>query len=79
MSWIVIFDPFSGNTLVLDQLQGGLITVAVAAVMINAMNFVDGLDGLAAGIGLIAAVAICLFSVGLLHDQGGDVSAIRRH
>lgn len=75
VSWIVIFDPFSGNTLVLDQLQGGLITVAVAAVMINAMNFVDGLDGLAAGIGLIAAVAICLFSVGLLHDQGGDVSA----
>ena len=64
VSWIVIFDPFSGNTLVLDQLQGGLITVAVAAVMINAMNFVDGLDGLAAGIGLIAAVAICLFSVG---------------
>jgi len=75
VSWIVIFDPFSGNTLVLDQLQGGLITVAVAAVMINAMNFVDGLDGLAAGIGLIAAVAICLFSVGLLADQGGDVSA----
>ncbi|MFZ2526210.1 MAG: MraY family glycosyltransferase [Rhodococcus sp. (in: high G+C Gram-positive bacteria)] len=75
VSWIVIFDPFSGNTLVLDQLQGGLITVAVAAVMINAMNFVDGLDGLAAGIGLIAAVAICLFSVGLLQDQGGDVSA----
>ncbi|MFZ3394980.1 MraY family glycosyltransferase [Rhodococcus sp. 7Tela_A2] len=75
VSWIVIYDPFSGSTLVLDQLQGGLITVAVAAVMINAMNFVDGLDGLAAGLGLIAAVAICVFSVGLLLDQGGDVSA----
>lgn len=75
VSWIVIYNPFDGSTLVLDQLQGGLITVAVAAVMINAMNFVDGLDGLAAGLGLIAAVAICVFSVGLLLDQGGDVSA----
>ncbi len=51
VSWIVIYDPFSASTLVLDQLQGGLITVAVAAVTINAMNFVDGLDGLAAGLG----------------------------
>ena len=75
VSWIVIYDPFSASTLVLDQLQGGLITVAVAAVTINAMNFVDGLDGLAAGLGLIAALAICAFSVGLLLDQGGDVSA----
>lgn len=75
VSWIVVYDPFSASTLVLDQLQGGLITVGVAAVMINAMNFVDGLDGLAAGLGLIAALAICAFSVGLLLDQGGDVSA----
>ena len=34
--------------------------------MVNAMNFVDGLDGLAAGIGPIAAAAICVFSLGLL-------------
>ena len=44
VSWIVIYDPFSASTLVLDQLQGGLITVAVAAVMIKAMIFVDELD-----------------------------------
>ena len=37
------------------------------------MNFVDGLDGLAAGLGLITASAICIFSVGLLRDHGGDV------
>ena len=37
------------------------------------MNFVDGLDGLAAGLGLITALAICMFSVGLLRDHGGDV------
>lgn len=75
VSWIVIYEPFGGSTLILDQLQAGLFTVLVAVVMINAMNFVDGLDGLAAGLGLIAAVAICVFSVGLLHDQGGDVGA----
>lgn len=75
VSWIVIYQPFDGSTLILDQLQAGLFTVLVAVVMINAMNFVDGLDGLAAGLGLIAAVAICVFSVGLLHDQGGDVGA----
>ncbi|QBJ97966.1 undecaprenyl/decaprenyl-phosphate alpha-N-acetylglucosaminyl 1-phosphate transferase [Rhodococcus sp. ABRD24] len=76
VSWYLIFLPFGeGSTVILDQLQAGLVTVAVAVVMINAMNFVDGLDGLAAGLGLIAALAICAFSVGLLHDQGGDVSA----
>jgi UDP-GlcNAc:undecaprenyl-phosphate GlcNAc-1-phosphate transferase len=76
VSWLVLYIPFGGGTtVVLDQLQGGLFTVLVAVVMINAMNFVDGLDGLAAGLGLIASVAICVFSVGLLHEQGGDVSA----
>jgi UDP-GlcNAc:undecaprenyl-phosphate GlcNAc-1-phosphate transferase len=76
VSWLVVYVPFGGGTTwVLDQLQGGLFTVLVAVVMINAMNFVDGLDGLAAGLGLIASLAILVFSVGLLHEQGGDVSA----
>ncbi len=76
VSWFVIYNPFGGgSTVILDQLQAGLVTVAIAVVMINAMNFVDGLDGLAAGLGLIAAVACCIFSLGLLHEQGGDVSA----
>lgn len=75
VSWFVIYLPFGGgSTLILDQLQAGLMTVLVAVVMVNAMNFVDGLDGLAAGLGLIAALAIFAFSVGLLHDLGGDVS-----
>ncbi|WP_304944904.1 glycosyltransferase family 4 protein [Skermania sp. ID1734] len=76
VSWYVIYLPIgNADTVVLDQLQAGLVTVAVTVVMINAMNFVDGLDGLAAGLGLIASIAICIFSVGLLHEQGGDVSA----
>ncbi|WP_068278933.1 glycosyltransferase family 4 protein [Aldersonia kunmingensis] len=75
VSWFVVYSPIgSGSTIVLDQLQAGLVTVGVTVVMINAMNFVDGLDGLAAGLGLISALAICAFSMGLLHEQGGDVS-----
>ncbi|NMM86059.1 undecaprenyl-phosphate alpha-N-acetylglucosaminyl 1-phosphate transferase [Rhodococcus sp. SRB_17] len=76
VSWFIIYNPFGeGSTIILDQIQSGLFTVAIAVATINAMNFVDGLDGLAAGLGLIAAVAILIFSIGLLHDQGGDVSA----
>jgi len=36
-------------------------------------ELLDGLDGLAAGLGLITAMAICIYSVGLLRDHGGDV------
>jgi UDP-GlcNAc:undecaprenyl-phosphate GlcNAc-1-phosphate transferase len=76
VSWYLLFVPWGGGqTIILDQLQAGLVTVMITLVMVNAMNFVDGLDGLAAGLGLIAAVAICIFSIGLLHQQGGDVSA----
>ena len=42
--------------------------------VINAMNFVDGLDGLAAGLGTIAAMAILVLSVNLLTQQEGAVS-----
>ena len=75
VSWYLLYIPFGDiDTVVLDPLQAGLLTVAVTVATINAVNFVDGLDGLAAGLGLISASAICLFSLGLLHDQGGDVS-----
>ncbi|AFR48498.1 UDP-N-acetylmuramyl pentapeptide phosphotransferase/UDP-N-acetylglucosamine-1-phosphate transferase [Gordonia sp. KTR9] len=75
ISWLQLYIPFANiGTLVLDPLQAGLLTVAITVATINAINFVDGLDGLAAGLGLIAAAAICMFSLGLLRDQGGDVS-----
>jgi UDP-GlcNAc:undecaprenyl-phosphate GlcNAc-1-phosphate transferase len=64
----------SGSALILGQDQAVLVTVALAVVLINAMNFVDGLDGLAAGIGFIAAVAIGAFTLQLLHRSGGSVS-----
>ena len=78
LSWFLFYDPFGAggqaSVLVLDQLQAGLVTVLLTVVLANAMNFVDGLDGLAAGIALIAALATCAFSLGLLRSSGGDVS-----
>jgi UDP-GlcNAc:undecaprenyl-phosphate GlcNAc-1-phosphate transferase len=62
-----------GSVLVLDQNEGGLLSVLLVVTMVNAMNFVDGLDGLAAGIGLIAATATCAFSLGLLNGSHGNV------
>jgi UDP-GlcNAc:undecaprenyl-phosphate GlcNAc-1-phosphate transferase len=79
IQWMLVWVPWGGNgvgtgsVLSLDMNQGGLLTVLLAVVLINAMNFVDGLDGLAAGIGVIASLATCAFSLNLLAESGGDV------
>jgi UDP-GlcNAc:undecaprenyl-phosphate GlcNAc-1-phosphate transferase len=74
VAWSVLYIPVGGvGTIVLDQVSSILLTLALTVAIVNAMNFVDGLDGLAAGLGLITALAICIFSVGLLRDHGGDV------
>ncbi|WP_280268174.1 MraY family glycosyltransferase [Nocardia wallacei] len=73
LSWFVLYNPFTNSTISLDALQGGLITVAITVTLINAMNFVDGLDGLAAGLGMITAVAVFVFAVGVMNQQGGSV------
>jgi UDP-GlcNAc:undecaprenyl-phosphate/decaprenyl-phosphate GlcNAc-1-phosphate transferase len=74
VAWSVLYIPIDGvGTIVLDQVSSILLTLALTVAIVNAMNFVDGLDGLAAGLGLITASAICIFSIGLLRDHGGDV------
>ncbi|MDV2421342.1 MULTISPECIES: MraY family glycosyltransferase [Corynebacterium] len=76
LTWTLLFIPFGGGTtVVLDQLQSTLLTAFFTVLLINAINFVDGLDGLAAGLGMIAGGAILVFSLTVLHDQGGAVSA----
>ncbi len=80
VQWFLFPLPWNGDAevssvLVLGQDQAVLVTVALAVVLVNAMNFIDGLDGLAAGIGLIAAVAIGAFALLLLDRSGGSVSA----
>ncbi|KAB1504539.1 undecaprenyl/decaprenyl-phosphate alpha-N-acetylglucosaminyl 1-phosphate transferase [Corynebacterium sp. 320] len=76
LSWYLLALPFGdGTTLVLDQVQSTILTALLTVTIVNAMNFVDGLDGLAAGLGLIAASTILLYSLTILYDQGGTVSA----
>ncbi len=76
LSWYLFYWPVGdGTTLVLDQVQSTVLTVILTVTIINAMNFVDGLDGLAAGLGLIAAGTILIYSLSILHDQAGTVSA----
>jgi UDP-GlcNAc:undecaprenyl-phosphate GlcNAc-1-phosphate transferase len=80
VQWFVFWVPWGGlqgslgQVIVLDRNQGALLTVILVVVMVNAMNFVDGLDGLASGLGLIAASATCAFSLGLLANSNGDVA-----
>jgi UDP-GlcNAc:undecaprenyl-phosphate/decaprenyl-phosphate GlcNAc-1-phosphate transferase len=81
VQWTAVYLPWggsggsTGSLLLLGQDQGVLITVFLCVALVNAMNFVDGLDGLAAGIGMIAATATCAFALGLLGQQNGDVNA----
>jgi len=80
LQWVEFWVPWGsqgsglGSVLVLDQNEGGVLSVLLVVSMANAMNFVDGLDGLAAGIGFIAAAATCAFSLGLLNNSQGNVT-----
>jgi UDP-GlcNAc:undecaprenyl-phosphate GlcNAc-1-phosphate transferase len=67
-------DAISGSVLSLGYGQGMLLTVLFTVVLVNAMNFVDGLDGLAAGIGMIGALAVGTFAISLILQYGNDPS-----
>ncbi|GAA0515684.1 undecaprenyl-phosphate alpha-N-acetylglucosaminyl 1-phosphate transferase [Saccharopolyspora subtropica] len=81
VQWFNFWVPWGGSEdhvgqlMVLGSNQGQLLTVLLTVAMINAMNFVDGLDGLASGIGLVSATATFVFCLGVLDRQNGDVTA----
>ena len=76
VQWYAIWVPWGGGQIIaLSQSQGVVLTVVLTVALVNAMNFVDGLDGLAAGIGLIAAAATGLFTLGVVDRIGNDPSA----
>lgn len=64
-----------GSVFVLSHEQGSVLTVVLTVALVNAMNFVDGLDGLAAGIGMIAALATGVFAISLIVKYGNDPSS----
>ncbi|MFC8095869.1 MraY family glycosyltransferase [Streptomyces sp. NPDC057301] len=70
--WLPI--PTVGNV-ALTQWQGTLLTVALVVITINAVNFVDGLDGLAAGVVCIASAAFFLYAYRVWVSYGIEAAA----
>ncbi|MBV2353266.1 undecaprenyl/decaprenyl-phosphate alpha-N-acetylglucosaminyl 1-phosphate transferase [Streptomyces sp. J2-1] len=70
--WLPI--PGIGNV-ALTQWQGTLLTVALVVITINAVNFVDGLDGLAAGMVCIASAAFFLYAYRMWYSYGIEAAA----
>lgn len=72
----ILWLPIPGvGTVALTQWQGTLLTVALVVITINAVNFVDGLDGLAAGMVLIAAAAFFLYTYRLWYGHTIEAAA----
>jgi UDP-GlcNAc:undecaprenyl-phosphate GlcNAc-1-phosphate transferase len=69
-----IYLPWGGgSTFAFDRNIGIPVTIGLTVLTINAMNFIDGLDGLAAGVSAIAAGAFFVFAYHLA--RGGFVAA----
>jgi len=67
-----ITNPFTGDVVELGWM-GTLITFVWIVGITNAFNLIDGLDGLAAGVGLIAGGTICLLAA---WQQRPDVAVL---
>jgi len=55
------FQGSDGTQFAMDPTQSALLTVFIVVATVNAVNFVDGLDGLAAGVVCIGALAFFAF------------------
>ncbi|MDR2931235.1 MAG: undecaprenyl/decaprenyl-phosphate alpha-N-acetylglucosaminyl 1-phosphate transferase [Propionibacteriaceae bacterium] len=65
MQWL----PWNGGIIALDPAAGILITVVVVFICANAINIVDGLDGLAGGIVAISASAFFIYAYWLTAEE----------
>jgi UDP-GlcNAc:undecaprenyl-phosphate/decaprenyl-phosphate GlcNAc-1-phosphate transferase len=72
----ILWLPIPGvGTVALTQWQGTLLTVALVVITINAVNFVDGLDGLASGMVCIAAAAFFMYAYRIWYSYGIEAAA----
>ncbi|MFF4949205.1 MraY family glycosyltransferase [Streptomyces chattanoogensis] len=72
----ILWIPVPGvGTVSLTPMQGTLLTVALVVVTINAVNFVDGLDGLASGMVCIAAAAFFMYAYRMWFGYGIEAAA----
>lgn len=65
-----VYLPLPNTYLALDQAQAMILTVFLIVATANAMNFVDGLDGLAAGMAAIGSIAFFLYAFVLAVENG---------
>ncbi|SJN09757.1 Undecaprenyl-phosphate N-acetylglucosaminyl 1-phosphate transferase [Leucobacter sp. 7(1)] len=71
----IISLPF-GNTLIVGSpALNFILTVFLMTLVMNAVNFVDGLDGLVAGVAIIANAVFFIYTR-LLHEQIGRVDSV---
>ena len=76
LRWSILYLPIGdGTTLILDGAQSTILTTVFAVALMNAIIFIDGIDGLASGVGMISGLATLAFALSILHDQGGAVAA----
>ncbi len=72
----ILWLPVPGvGTVSLTPWQGTLLTVALVVITINAVNFVDGLDGLAAGVVCIASAAFFMYAYRIWYGYGLEAAA----
>ncbi|WP_424215397.1 MraY family glycosyltransferase [Streptomyces sp. BI20] len=72
----VLYLPIPGvGTYLPSEWQSSLLTVALVVITINAVNFVDGLDGLAAGMVCIAAAAFFMYAYRIWFGYGIEAAA----
>ncbi|MGO1434863.1 MAG: MraY family glycosyltransferase, partial [Canibacter sp.] len=67
--------PFGNTLIVASPMMNFAITVFLMCLVMNAVNFIDGLDGLVAGVALIANSVFFLYTQ-MLGARSGDSSAI---
>lgn len=76
VQWIVMWLPtqgaFHGTLVTLDQYQSTLVTVLITLILTNAMNFIDGLDGLLTGVAIIAGTGLFIFAAHVLELSADD-------
>lgn len=70
-----VYLPLPGTYFGLQQVQAMILTVFLIVATANAVNFVDGLDGLASGMVAIGAIAFFLYAF-ILAVQNGETRAI---
>ncbi|MFE9248261.1 MraY family glycosyltransferase [Streptomyces sp. NPDC007088] len=72
----ILWLPVPGvGTVLLSSWQGNLLTVTIVLITVNAVNFVDGLDGLAAGMVCISAIPFFLYAYRIWYGYGLEAAA----